>query len=102
MWKKGVDNERKAIDFQIIVENVAEDDAEDDNPNVEELEKRSKDFNKILEVSSEERDRIQVIDRATAAIAVARSIPVESKLSVWRFEVSSDERQIGALLGMEI
>ncbi|KAJ7954816.1 Protein RNA-directed DNA methylation like [Quillaja saponaria] len=85
MWKKAVDNERKVTVFQRIVENAAGNDiADGDNGNVEELEKKSEDFNKLLEVSSEERDRIQrmqVIDRAAAAIAAARSILEESKVS---------------------
>nr|XP_028946812.1 uncharacterized protein LOC103453021 [Malus domestica] len=44
---------------------------------VEELEKKSEEFQKILKVSNEERDwvqRMQVVDRAAAAIAAARAI----------------------------
>lgn len=73
MWKNAVDRERKAIDFQKIVENSAG----TDNRSLEEFEKKSEEFQKILEVPKEERDRVQrmqVIDRAAAAIAAARSI----------------------------
>ncbi|RXH72410.1 hypothetical protein DVH24_012094 [Malus domestica] len=56
---------------------------------VEELEKkRSEEFQKILEVSKEERDRVQrmqVVDRAAAAIAAARAI-LEDKNNKLRTE----------------
>lgn len=90
MWKKAVDRERKSIEFQKIAENTAADEEEEvkeENPEV--LEKKSNEFNKILEVSPEERDRIQrmqVIDRAAAAIAAARALlqenPVPQKDSI--------------------
>ncbi|KAA8548703.1 hypothetical protein F0562_000387 [Nyssa sinensis] len=87
MWKKAVDRERKAIEFRKIVENSdgTEDDGggdgemEEESPEV--LERKSSEFQKLLEISPEERDRIQrmqVIDRAAAAIAAARSLLKES------------------------
>ncbi|KAK6161454.1 hypothetical protein DH2020_004835 [Rehmannia glutinosa] len=55
MWKKAVDRERKSVEFEIMAENS--------------------------EVSVEERDRVQrmqVIDRAAAAIAAARALLKEN------------------------
>lgn len=78
LWNKAVDNERKTFEFQKIVENPAVNSGDD---SVEDLEKKTEEFNKILEVSKEERDRVQrmqVIDRAAAAIAAARAILKES------------------------
>lgn len=84
MWKKAVENEKKAVGFQKIVENSAKVDVDETNvESVENLEKKSQEFEKILEVSKEERDRIQriqVIDRAAAAIAAARALLKESGL----------------------
>ena len=84
MWKKAVDGERKAAEFQKIVENASSKSANtiggDTSP--EELARKSEEFTKILEVSREERDRVQrmqVIDRAAAAIAAARSVLEESR-----------------------
>ncbi|OMO99633.1 hypothetical protein COLO4_13180 [Corchorus olitorius] len=81
MWKKAVDRERKETEFQKLASNLASvsDDSVggDGENNKEVIEKKSEEFQKILEVSNEERDRIQrmqVIDRAAAAIAAARSI----------------------------
>ena len=55
-----------------------DDDSGDCNgENKEVMEKKSEEFQKILETPKKERDRIQrmqVIDRAAAAIAAARSI----------------------------
>ncbi|XP_030507573.2 protein LIKE EARLY STARVATION, chloroplastic [Cannabis sativa] len=81
MWKKAVDGERKAVEFQKIVENS---DSDSTSVHPEELVEKSEEFKKILEVSSEERDhiqRMQVIDRAAAAIAAARSVLKESGMS---------------------
>ncbi|KAK4855209.1 hypothetical protein QYF36_005043 [Acer negundo] len=88
MWQKAVDRERKEADFQKIAGNLADfsnDSAnaadDDDGVYVEGLEKKSEEFNKILEVSKEERDRIQrmqVVDRAAAAIAAARALLEET------------------------
>ena len=79
MWKNAVDNERKSIDFQNIAHNSPPPPPPNPpNPNDhEDLEKKTLEFHKILQVSKEERDRIQrmqVIDRAAAAIAAARAI----------------------------
>lgn len=82
MWKKAVDKDRKSLEFQKIVENL-EVDAIGGGVGVEGLERKSEEFQKILEVPKEERDRIQklqVIDRAAAAIAAARAVLEEKKL----------------------
>lgn len=73
MWRNAVDRERKTIEFQ----QIAEKPAVTGDEGVEEVKKKSEEFEKILETPSEERDRIQrmqVIDRAAAAIAAARAI----------------------------
>lgn len=86
MWKKVVDNERKSVEFQKIAENLAkpnENDEEGKEESEAEVERRNNEFNKLLEVSTEERDRaqrLQVIDRATAAIAAARALLKENLL----------------------
>ncbi|KAL8265598.1 hypothetical protein R6Q59_002942 [Mikania micrantha] len=75
MWKKAMDRERKEIEFSKITENGKQED----------LEAKSIEFLKILEVPTEERDRIQriqVIDRAAAAIAVASTLLREEKMTV--------------------
>ncbi|XP_021899460.1 uncharacterized protein LOC110815815 isoform X2 [Carica papaya] len=85
MWRKAVDREKEEIEFQKLVDNLADVGADGDNKEGkggEELEKKSQEFEKILEVSKEDRDRIQrmqVIDRAAAAISAARAILGESK-----------------------
>ncbi|CAK7327143.1 unnamed protein product [Dovyalis caffra] len=86
MWKTAVDRERKAVEFQKVAGNLAPNENGSDGYNndssIVDLEKKSEDFNKILEVSKEERDRIQrmqVIDRAAAAIAAARDIVKEKR-----------------------
>ncbi|CAL5416237.1 unnamed protein product [Camellia sinensis] len=86
MWKKAVDRERKASEFQRIAENSSriDGDADDDDGEGESrevFERKSNEFQKILEVPKEERDRIQrmqVIDRAAAAISAARALLKES------------------------
>ncbi|KAF5779022.1 hypothetical protein HanRHA438_Chr12g0565771 [Helianthus annuus] len=80
MWKKAMDRERKEIEFNKIVENVNVAGEEE-----EDLEAKSSEFLKILEVPTEERDRvqrIQVIDRAAAAIAVASTLLNDEKKTV--------------------
>jgi len=70
MWKKAIERERNTTHFNKLA-------ASNDNGVEENLEKKTQEFQKILEVSSEERDRIQrlqVIDRASAAIAAARAL----------------------------
>ncbi|KAK4365950.1 hypothetical protein RND71_013830 [Anisodus tanguticus] len=81
MWKKAVDRERKSVEFQRIAENTSKN---DDEISPEIMEKKSDEFKKILEVSPEERDRIQrmqVIDRAAAAIAAAKALLKENPVS---------------------
>ncbi|KAK2986053.1 hypothetical protein RJ640_011494, partial [Escallonia rubra] len=83
MWKNAVDRERKAVEFQRIAEKAVDGsgDVAEGEESAEVLERRSSEFQKILEVSPEERDRVQrmqVIDRAAAAIAAARAILKES------------------------
>ncbi|XP_021605998.1 uncharacterized protein LOC110610396 [Manihot esculenta] len=81
MWMNAADSDRKTVEFQKITERVAGvDNANDANGDGDwrvNLEKKSENFKKILDVSKDERDRIQrmqVIDRAAAAIAAARAI----------------------------
>lgn len=79
MWKNAVDREKAAKEFQNIVENEGGrvDEEEEEEESEEELERKSNLFKQILEVPKEERDRIQrlqVIDRAAAAIAAARAL----------------------------
>ncbi|KAH7573863.1 hypothetical protein JRO89_XS03G0216700 [Xanthoceras sorbifolium] len=114
MWQKAVDRERKEAEFQKIADNLA--DFGDDSVNVdgggldgggdyrEVLEKKSEEFKKILDVSKEERDRIQrmqVVDRAAAAIAAARALLEETNTSIAKTENSgvtpAPEGQGGAL-----
>lgn len=83
MWKKAVDREKEETEFQKIVENSERSVVVDEVGVVDEeaLERKSNEFEKILEVSKEERDRtqrMQVIDRAAAAIAAAQAILKES------------------------
>ena len=82
MWKNAVDRQRKGIEFQKVVENtVGNDDYDGGDSIADQLEKKSDDFSKILQVPREERDRIQrmqVIHRAAAAIAAARALVGET------------------------
>lgn len=89
MWQSAVERERKAVEFQRIAEKSAETEGGGGEgrggESGEALERKSSEFRKILEVSQEERDRVQrlqVIDRAAAAIAAARAILEEGGLSV--------------------
>ncbi|KAJ8434738.1 hypothetical protein Cgig2_001941 [Carnegiea gigantea] len=80
MWKRAVDREKKEAEFLKIAENtnaIAGSDQIQESPDPVALEKKSHEFQKILEVPREERDRVQrmqVIDRAAAAIAAARAL----------------------------
>ncbi|XP_021722795.1 uncharacterized protein LOC110690280 [Chenopodium quinoa] len=79
MWKKAVNREKKEIEFNTIAQNLPPVDGEE-TPDV--LERKSNEFQKILEVSKEERDRVQrmqVIDRAAAAISAARALLKDKK-----------------------
>ncbi|KAG8370288.1 hypothetical protein BUALT_Bualt14G0101400 [Buddleja alternifolia] len=94
MWKKAVDRERRSIEFERMAENASENE-EVNVESGEELEKKSSEFEKLLEVSVEERDRIQrmqVIDRAAAAIAAARALLKENSPS--QGEVSGEVRDV--------
>lgn len=87
MWKKAVENEKKTVEFERIVEKSSKIDVDDDQSvePVEDLEKKSEEFEKILGVSKEERDRVQrmqVVDRAAAAIAAARAILADKNKSL--------------------
>lgn len=87
MWKKAVDREKKSAEFQKIAEAATPSGTDD---RAVDLEAKSQEFQKLLEVPREERDRvqrIQVIDRAAAAIAAARAV-IQEKGSV---ESGSDE-----------
>ncbi|KAJ0092513.1 hypothetical protein Patl1_25276 [Pistacia atlantica] len=86
MWRNARDRERKDTEFQKIAETLVDSDGAGDDNNVggEELDKKNEEFQKLLEVSKEDRDRIQrmqVIDRAAAAIAAARSLLEQKKES---------------------
>lgn len=89
MWKNALEHQRQSIEFQKVVENtVGNDNRNGGDPIVDQLEKKSDEFSKILQVPTEERDRVQpmqVIHRAAAAIAVARALVGETGL----IEVSS-------------
>lgn len=81
-WKSAVERERRSVEFQQIAERRGGEGG--DGGVVEDLEKKSEEFRRILEVPKEERDRVQrmqVIDRAAAAIAAARSIVKENAIS---------------------
>ncbi|GKV48385.1 hypothetical protein SLEP1_g55209 [Rubroshorea leprosula] len=87
MWKKAKDRERKEVEFQRLAGDLADGAADDDNEvrDVEILEEKSEEFKKILNVDKEERDRVQrmqVVDRAAAAIAAARAILKKTVASV--------------------
>lgn len=82
-----MDRERKEIEFNKIAKNVVNEEEEDD------LEKKSSEFFKILEVPKETRDevqRMQLIDRAAAAIAVVSTLKnEEGRVSVENEEAYS-------------
>ncbi|KAG6502666.1 uncharacterized protein LOC121983991 [Zingiber officinale] len=75
MWKKAMDREReRQVEHSLEVRR--RDGIEGVDP-VPSLEDKTKLFNELLQVPAEERDRVQrlqVIDRAAAAIAAARSL----------------------------
>ncbi|KAF8401769.1 hypothetical protein HHK36_012715 [Tetracentron sinense] len=103
MWKKARDRERKEIEFQKIAENSGGIDVVDDGESPEALELKTDQFRKILEVPKEERDRIQriqVIDRAAAAISAARAllreIPLSKEASVDSASSESDFSKDGS------
>ncbi|XP_072973582.1 protein LIKE EARLY STARVATION, chloroplastic [Typha angustifolia] len=75
MWKNANERERRSREFQYITEQAKSRGEEEEEE--ESLELKTERFHQILEVPKEERDRIQrlqVIDRAAAAIAAARAL----------------------------
>ncbi|XP_051130154.1 uncharacterized protein LOC127250775 [Andrographis paniculata] len=78
MWQKSVDRQRKSVEFERMAENSTEGMEERGKAESEDdLERKSSEFQKLLEVPVEERDRVQrmqVIDRAAAAIAAAKAL----------------------------
>lgn len=83
MWKNAVERDRMSQDFQRLSFEPEAGDDDGDGESEETLVKKTEMFNKILEVPKEERDRVQrlqVIDRAAAAIAAARAIIKEDPL----------------------
>ncbi|KAL9262308.1 hypothetical protein AKJ16_DCAP12355 [Drosera capensis] len=83
MWKQATERKQRETEFESIVENQRDggDEGEEEEEE-EELERKSKEFEKILEVPRDVRDsvqRMQVIDRAAAAIAAARAVVKENQ-----------------------
>ncbi|XP_050216597.1 protein LIKE EARLY STARVATION, chloroplastic [Mercurialis annua] len=81
MWKNAVDRENKSVEFQNMAERLSGTETGGEILN-DDFEKKTEDFKKIVEYSKEERDRIQrmqVVDRAAAAIAAARAIIQETR-----------------------
>lgn len=77
MWKKAMERERKSAEFERVAKNTSDHSGQGIGESDEELERRNSEFKKLLEFSVEERDKIQrmqVIDRAAAAIAAARAL----------------------------
>ena len=106
MWKKAMERERKNFDFERIVQSTATAAAaggdRDDEESAEELEKKTQEFQKLLEVSPEERDkvqRMQVIDRAAAAIAAARAILKERNNATEHQQVGELVRESHEVMG---
>ncbi|KAK7279289.1 hypothetical protein RJT34_24336 [Clitoria ternatea] len=107
MWKKAVERERKTTEFKRIAEREIEASASPyEGALAQDLEKKTSDFQKLLQVSAEERDRIQrmqVIDRAAAAIAAARAIIQERNNDVHDDDAADhhQQRQYGTGTGMQ-
>ncbi|KAG4917154.1 hypothetical protein HKD37_02G002969 [Glycine soja] len=103
MWKKAVERERKSASFNSIADRVA---ANTDDNNDDDLEKKTSEFQKLLQVSAEERDRVQrmqVIDRAAAAIAAARQLLQErSAVDSSHHVAAADERRDESGSGMGV
>ncbi|KAK8511112.1 hypothetical protein V6N13_013525 [Hibiscus sabdariffa] len=99
MWRKAKEREKKEAEFQRIAQNLAGDSGGGGGGNGGEkrevLQKKSEEFQKILETPKEERDRIQrmqVIDRAAAAIAAARSL-IQNKDSSGKDDSGNENRK---------
>lgn len=71
MWEKAVERERKSVNFNSIAKRVV---ANTNNNNDENLEKKTSEFQKFLQVSAKERDRVQRIQVINRAIAAARQL----------------------------
>ncbi|KAL3649023.1 hypothetical protein CASFOL_005426 [Castilleja foliolosa] len=84
MWRNAVDREKKSVEFERMAEKNSVGDNDEKigkEESDEEKDARNRDFEKLLKVSPEERDRVQrmqVIDRAAAAISAARAILKEN------------------------
>ncbi|EEF45212.1 uncharacterized protein LOC8280205 [Ricinus communis] len=84
MWKSAVDRDKKSVEFQKLAERFSQIDNTSDSTSVkrDDVNRKTKDFKKIVDFSKDERDRIQrmqVVDRAAAAIAAARAILKERR-----------------------
>jgi len=96
MWKKAVERERKTTHFKTISERVAS--TRHHGAANDDLDKKTTEFHKLLQIPSEERDRVQrmqVIDRAAAAIAAARALIHERGNAGSGDEADPDEPQRG-------
>lgn len=95
MWRKAIEREKKSTEFERIAEkSLQQNENEKEEESSEELERRNREFEKLFEVPPEERDRaqrMQVIDRAAAAIAAAKALLKESApLPVESVQVGTD------------
>ncbi|KAG2307328.1 hypothetical protein Bca52824_027076 [Brassica carinata] len=92
MWKIAVDREKKVKAFKKIAENVVASDGE----RVEgDSNKKRNDFQKILEVSVEERDQIQwmqFVDRAASAIFAAKAILASNSSGDGKYGFQDEEK----------
>ncbi|KAJ1411426.1 RNA polymerase II transcription elongation factor DSIF/SUPT5H/SPT5, partial [Sesbania bispinosa] len=96
MWKKAVERERKTSNFNRIAA------SSDGTVDHDDLQKKTNEFQKLLQVSTEERDRVQrmqVIDRAAAAIAAARAILKDTNNSNDAHSNSSTHQEHDNLVG---
>ncbi|KAG0489157.1 hypothetical protein HPP92_007968 [Vanilla planifolia] len=92
MWRKAVDRQRKFQEFLNISGGGGHEASQSAEESKKSLERKTELFNQILDVPKEERDRtqrLQIIDRAAAAIAAARTFLRESPPAM----PSSDEPQ---------
>ncbi|RAL54589.1 hypothetical protein DM860_001717 [Cuscuta australis] len=98
LLQTAVDLESKSLYFQKIVENSGKGAAGEEEVSPEALGKKTEEFKKILDFSSEERDKIQrmqVIDRAAAAISAARALLKENPLPQREASGEMEEAQSG-------
>lgn len=71
MGEGGGERERKSVNFNSIAKRVV---ANTNNNNDENLEKKTSEFQKFLQVSAKEHDRVQRIQVINRAIAAARQL----------------------------